>query len=103
MRFVMGMAGEPEGSNYNCILAALYYLSREAEQSTLPHMSSAIRKAIVEIMGSDRPMATGTEAQAALASGQTCALLDFFDHYLQASPAARAMFRELLDQGAIPV
>lgn len=78
------------------IVAALYYLSKEAERTDLPQMSAAIRQAIVTI--AESRAADADTSQGPITTSQTCAVLDFFDHYLKASPAVRANFRSLLDR-----
>lgn len=89
-----------EQSTLSGILAALYYLSKEAERAELPDVSEAIRNAIIYISAENAKSRAVTEINDSLSSKNTCNVLDFFDLYLRASPLAREAFlKSLSDVG----
>lgn len=79
-------------------MAALYYLAREAEQIHRPEASKLIRQTIIDIdMMTEATSAS--DRNRAVTSRGTCTVLEFFDCYLRASPAARADFLRSLSEG----
>lgn len=69
------------------ILAALYYLSQEAERADRHDVKAVLRSTIIVIDG----LASGAPHDLITEPG-TCAVLEFFDRFAKASPAARARF-----------
>ncbi len=74
------------------ILAAVYYLSQEAERAGRHDVKSVLRSTIVAIDA----LAKTKGGPDDIASPTTCAVLEFFDQFVQASPAARADFLEMM-------
>lgn len=90
---------DKEHTSLNGILASLHYLSREAERAELPDISEIIRNAIIAISVSEDGARDPLERNRSLASQGTCTVLEFFDHYLRASPGAREAFLKSLGEG----
>lgn len=73
------------------ILAAVYYLSQEAERAGRHDVQAVLRSTIIAI---DR-LAAG-DGQDDGADPGTCAVLEFFDQFVKASPGARSQFVKLI-------
>ena len=82
------------GLPVNGILAALYYLSQEAQQAGRVDVSAVLRHAIVRVDALSR--GEGLAEDWAVADVETCAVLSFFDSFVQASPDARSEFVKLI-------
>ena len=74
------------------ILAALYYLSQEAERADRHDIKAVLRSAIVAIDG-----LAGGGSSDGIADPGTCALLQFYDSFAKASPAVRVRFLNAMD------
>lgn len=85
------MTPSDHGMPISGILAALYYLSLEAERAERHDVKAVLRSTIVTIDG----LAVNTE-HGGVADPGTCAVLAFFDQFAKASPAARADFLETM-------
>lgn len=85
------MRGSDDGMPLNGILAAVYYLSQEAERGGRHDIQAVLRSTIVAI---DR-LAAG-DGQEEVTDPGTCAVLEFFDRFVKASPDARSEFVQLI-------
>jgi len=74
------------------VVTALYYLAEEAQRQGRSDVRGVLRKAIVQLEAMEIARRPGEALVTTFANPQTCAIIEFFDQYLRASPESRAAF-----------